>query len=101
MIRITKEELDALENAPDRESFNNVCSKIKEGRNGEYPVDWWPKVALSGLMGRKEEQFKAAAPQPEWDAEFFPGFAQVNLSAPEADPEEAARLEAELTAWGL
>lgn len=93
--RITPEEIAALTNAKTEQEWNALCDQIKSAHGG-YPVDWYAKVMLSGLGAEKEREFKATSkPMPS-----IPGIATVHVSAPEANPAAAARLEEELKRQG-
>lgn len=97
--RITDTEIASLTAARTEQEWNTACNRIKADRGGAYPVDWWPKVALTGLMRRKQREFEEAgtqSPPPN-----LPGFAVLEIEAPRADPEMAAHLEADLRRRGL
>lgn len=41
-----------LEATSCEEEWNAICDRVKAAHGGQYPVDWFVKVNLSGLMGR-------------------------------------------------
>ena len=51
MSTITIEELKALEESSTENEWNTNCDSIKDAHGG-FPVDWFPRVVLSGLLER-------------------------------------------------
>ena len=50
MENITDQEIEMLKACKTEEDWDKTCDTIKKARNGKYPIDWFPKVILSGLM---------------------------------------------------
>lgn len=49
-MNITEQELEKLKATKSETEWNATCDEIKRARGGEYPPDWWAKVAMSGIM---------------------------------------------------
>lgn len=50
--KITDAELSDLENCASTEEWNKACDRIKDARDGNYPLDWWDRVIRSNLAGQ-------------------------------------------------
>ena len=54
---LTSDEETQLRNARTEAEWNATCSAVKRARGGQYPDDWYGRVVLSGLAGRKAAEF--------------------------------------------
>lgn len=51
-MKLTEEEIKALDECKTMEEFGQIENKIKAVRNGQYPVNWemYVKIALSRIL---------------------------------------------------
>lgn len=80
------DEMARLNAATTEAEWNAACDDVKRARGGRYPEDWFPRVVLSGLVGRKSEEFAARrARVDDWRRRH-----RVAVAAEEAERERAA-----------
>jgi hypothetical protein len=57
-MKLTEDELLALENAETEKVWNALCDQIKKRCGRQYPEDWRTRVLATGLAYRKQELFR-------------------------------------------
>ncbi len=56
-MNLTTTEIEKLEATKSAIEWNAVCDGIKRARGGQYPLDWFQKVTLTGLLDEIQESW--------------------------------------------
>jgi hypothetical protein len=57
---LTDAELNKLKACKNETDWNATCDAVKGARGGIYPIDWFRRVQMSGLMNDLFSTFEAA-----------------------------------------
>ena len=57
-MNLTVKELLAFTNAQSEEEWNALCDQLKKARGGQYPSDCHSLVWSTGLLARKQAEFR-------------------------------------------
>ena len=56
-MNITDQEMSAMVDCKTEHEWNDLCSKMKAARDGQYPSDWYVKIIATGFINAKAESF--------------------------------------------
>jgi hypothetical protein len=45
---LTQDEIEMIKEATEQ-TWDEICSEIRNRRGGEYPPDWWEKIVMGGI----------------------------------------------------
>lgn len=59
--KLTPREWDELKATRSEQEWDNVCDRIKAGRDGAYPTEWFMKVIATGFLAAQQQKWKQAS----------------------------------------